>query len=166
MGHSLHYLEVNSTCMPIRHILLLLMKSIPTIGAHGVTFQREEARVFSYPEHEGLLSLIQKLHSGRPALGNPRRTNGPFPYKLQPMKTGESDGFPSTLHGLMGQPVDPRKAWANSRTYSEEWGGGHTHCLSSQSARGGLHKTCNLQLITNYMTKMSSEVQHFWLLSF
>ena len=94
----------------------------------------------------------QMLRYGWPARGKPRRTSGPFPYKLQPMKTAESDEFPSTLQsdGATKRPqesVSKQKGWP--------WGARgwtHTDCHHNQQGVDYI-KTCNLLLITNYMPK-------------
>lgn len=97
-SQSLHYPEINAKHVH-RHANVrfcsMCIKSIPMniTAAHRVTFQRWcVSRIRST---KGYSCWGAKLSSDWPALGKPRRTLGPFPYTIQPIKIAKSNTFPS-----------------------------------------------------------------------
>lgn len=88
--------------------------------SHRVTFQHWcVSRIRST---KGYSCWGAKLHSDSPAMGKPRRTNGLFPYTLQPMKIAKSNTFPSAQHDPALQLGDLRKSVC--KNHVQNWGHG------------------------------------------
>lgn len=107
---NLGFIDMKSNDLLGRTVVLSLYSGqFPWLYPLSFTFQQEDICAFPPLAYAEDLSS-QKLHFGWLERGKPQRTSGPFPCKLQPIKTEENNTFPSATSDKLWPPESMSKS--------------------------------------------------------